>query len=614
MPETLSDAIIERLLAWDVDTIFGIPGDGINGFVEALRKADERVQFIHVRNEEVGALAAVGYAKFTGRLGVCFGTSGPGAAHLLNGLLDARMDQAPVLAITGLTYHDLIGTENLQGVDSDKLLGPVTLYNERVMGPAHVESVVDRACRSALALRGPAHIAIPVDFQSMPMSTAKVSAENVPGHSVPSFDLPVRLPARPRLEAAAQLLESKRKIVILAGAGARGASDELEAIAETLGAPIIKAMLGKDCVPDDSPFVIGGTGHTGTLPAKLAVEECDALLIVGSTMPFLKWYPGPGQAMCVQIDDRPERIGMRYPVDVALAGDARATLQELRPLLAPNPDRSFLESAQSRMAGWKKLMADRGTSADLPMKPQVPAWQLSPLLADDAILCGDAGTVAYWINRQIMLRRGQIFSFSGTNCTMTSGLSYAIGAQVAFPGRQVVAFLGDGSMTMQLGDLLTLVQHRLPVKLIVIKNNTLGLEKWEQMMYLGNPEYGNDLVGPDFVKIAEACGIKGVRIEDPARCSDQLRESLAIDGPVLIECIVDPNEPTIEAPIPGEHAERFFEAMQKGTKDRDTIAREVLANLRQEQRTTPDAVNESTKKLMERLEKKEYEKMGPKKH
>jgi pyruvate dehydrogenase (quinone) len=299
MPYTLSDAVIERLVTWGVDMIFGIPGDGINGFVEALRKADERVRFIHVRHEEVGALAAVGYAKFTGRLGVCFGTSGPGAVHLSNGLMDARMDRAPVLAITGLTYHDLIGTENIQGADSDRLLEPFTVYNERVMGPAHVATVVDSACRSAYGLKGPAHIAIPIDFQSMPVSGEKYSAENVPGHSSPFYEQPLRVPVLSRLHDAAKLLADKRKVVILAGAGARGARDELEAVAERLGAPIIKAMLGKDCVPDDSPYSIGGTGHTGTLPAKLAMEECDALLIVGSTMPFLQWYPKPGQAACI---------------------------------------------------------------------------------------------------------------------------------------------------------------------------------------------------------------------------------------------------------------------------------------------------------------------------
>ena len=607
MPETLSDAVVGRLVAWGVDTIFGIPGDGINGFVEALRKADERMRFVHVRHEEVGALAAVGYAKFTGRLGACFATSGPGAAHLINGLLDAKMDQAPVLAITGLTYHDLIGTANLQGVDSDRLLAPFCVYSERIMGPAHVESAVDEACRRALGLRGPAHLAIPIDFQSMPMDGTKASAENVPGHSAPYFERPVRTPERSRLEAAAKLFSGKRKIAILAGAGARGAGDALEAVAERLGAPIIKAMLGKDCVPDDSPYAIGGTGHTGSLPAKLAMEECDALLIVGSTMPFLQWYPRPGQAACVQIDDRPERIGMRYPVDVGLAGDAGATLRALLPMLPWNEDLSFLEAAQRRMAGWWKLMGERGSRQVRPMKPQVPAWQLSTLLADDAILCGDAGTVAYWINRQVMLRRGQRFSFSGTNCTMAAGLAYAIGAQAAFPGRQVVAFVGDGALTMQLGDLLTLVQHRLPVKVVVLKNDTLALERWEQMMYLGNPEYGNGLIGCDFAGLAAACGILGVRIVDPARCREQLRDALASEGPALIECVVDPNEPALESPIPGEHAERFLEALRRGEPDRDAVAAGVLDSLRQEERTVPEAARGPTRKLMRQLEGKKYE-------
>lgn len=601
--QTLCDALLERLMAWGVDTVFGMPGDGINGFVEALRKKQDQVRFIHVRHEEVGALAAVAYAKLTGKLGVCFGTTGPGAVHLLNGLLDAQMDQVPVLAITGLTYHDLIGSSNLQGADSNKMLEPFTVYNERIMGPTHVHGVTDKACRTALAQRQPVHIAIPIDYQFQPMENAKPSAENVPGHTSPGFQPPVRVPQRELIESAAAVLNGKSKVAILAGVGARGAGDVLEAVAERLGAPIIKSLLGKDVISDDSPYTTGGTGHTSTYASKQVMDECDALLIVGSTMPFLKWYPKPGQAVCVQIDDMPERIGMRYPVASALAGDAAATLQELLPLLQHKQDRSFMEKAQQSMQQWWKLVEAQGNRETLPMKPQVPAWQLSSLLKDDAVILGDAGTVAYWINKNMKLRRGQLFSISGTSCTMASGLSYGIGAQVAFPGRQVVVLAGDGATTMALGDLLTLAQHRLPVKLVVFKNNTLGLEKWEQMSFNGNPEFGNDLIPADFVKIAEGCGIGAVRIEDPRRCHEQLKEALDMPGPVLIECVVDPDEPAMESPLPEEHAEKYKKALEKTDDNKKGLAAELLNSLEQAQQFIPEIADESTRSLMDSLKK-----------
>jgi pyruvate dehydrogenase (quinone)/pyruvate oxidase len=333
---TASDVLVERLLEWGVDTIFGLPGDGINGFMEALRKCHGRLRYIHVRHEEVGAMAAVGYARVTGRLGVCFSTAGPGGAHLLNGLLDAKVEQAPVLAITGMTYHDLVGTSYLQDVDMDHILGTVCLYSERIMGPQHVLNVTDYACRTALANRGPVHLAFPIDYQAAPAESGSRFKRNVPGHTSATFQPPVRLPERSLLEQAAATLEGRTRVAILAGAGARGARRELEAAADKLAAPIIKAQLGKDCVPDDSPYTTGSIAMVGTKPSEEALEQCDALLIVGSTMPYLEFYPQPGQAVCVQIDDKPERIGLRYPVDVGLAGDARATLGALLPLLERN--------------------------------------------------------------------------------------------------------------------------------------------------------------------------------------------------------------------------------------------------------------------------------------
>jgi pyruvate dehydrogenase (quinone) len=541
--QTASDVFADRLIEWGAEVIFGLPGDGINGFMDALRTRGDRIRYIHVRHEEVAAMAAVGYAKFTGRLGVCFATSGPGAVHLMNGLLDAKVEQAPVLAITGMTYHDLIGTSYLQDVNTDYLLNDVALYNQRIMGPQHVTNVVDYAVRTSLTHRGPSHVAFPIDYQAMPADGGSRFRRNVPGHTSAAYRPPLRVPVRQDLEAAAVALQGRAKVAILAGAGARGAGAELEAVADKLGAPVIKAQLGKDCIPDDSPYTTGAIALVGTKPSEEALEQCDALLIVGSTMPYIEFYPSPGQAVCVQIDDKPKRIGLRHPVDVALVGDARATLAELLPLLARNGNRDFLTRAQDGMTEWWALMEERGTSTDLLMKPQVPAWALNEVLAGDAIICGDSGTVTTWAARQIKVRRGQQFSFSGTNCSMAAGLPYAIGAAAAYPGRQVVVFTGDGSLTMQLGDFLTAVQHDLPIKIVVIKNNTLGLIKWEQMIFLGNPEYGVNMAPLDLVKFAEACGARGMHIEDPATCAGQMREAFSWDGPVIIECLVDAHEP-----------------------------------------------------------------------
>ncbi|MFL6052692.1 MAG: thiamine pyrophosphate-dependent enzyme [Actinoallomurus sp.] len=574
-----SDVMVDRLISWGVDTIFGLPGDGINGFMDALRKRHQELRYIHVRHEEVAAMAAVGYAKFTGRLGVCFSTSGPGAAHLLNGLLDARLEQAPLLAITGMSYHDLIGTSYLQDVNTDYMFNDVTLYNQRVMGPAHVVNVTDYACRTALAQRGPAHLAFPIDFQAAPADSGTRFKRNVAGHTSTAFRPPVQVPQRQDLDAAARILSGRTKVAILAGAGARGAGEELEAIADKLAAPIIKAMLGKDCVPDDSPYTTGPIGLVGSRPSEEAMEDCDALLIAGSTMPYIEYYPTPGQAVCVQIDDQPERLGLRYPVDVPLTGDVRATLAALSPLLTPNQDRSFLDRAQEGMREWWALMEERGTRRDLPMKPQVPAWALNEAMAPDAIVCGDSGTVTTWAARQIKIRRGQLFSFSGTNCSMAAGLPYAIGAQTAFPGRQVVVFTGDGSLTMQLGDFLTAVQHHLPIKVVVLKNNTLGLIKWEQMVFLGNPEYGVNVAPIDFVKFAEACGARGLRIDDPAACAEQLNQALGWDGPVIVECVVDQHEPPMPAKVKKDQVQKLLEALRADTPNRNRIALQMVKDV-----------------------------------
>jgi pyruvate dehydrogenase (quinone) len=581
MPETASDLFVERLMEWGVDTVFGLPGDGINGFMEALRKRHDRLRYIHVRHEEVGAMAAVGYARLTGKLGVCFATSGPGAIHLANGLLDARLEGVPLLAVTGMTYHDLIGTHYLQDFDTDYLYSNLAAYNQRIMAPEHIESVLDLACRTALSNRVPVHVAFPIDYQSADAEDLMRYKRNVPGHTTTAWSPPVRTPPMDDLRRAAAVLRGCTKPAILAGQGARGAGAELEQLAETLGAPIAKASLGKDCVPDDSPYVTGGIGVLGTRPTAEAMEGCDAFVIVGSSMPYIEFLPQPGQAVCVQIDDRPERIGLRYPADVGLVGDARATLRALLPILARNDDRSFLEQAQRGTRDWWSLMEQRGTRTETPMKPQVVAWELARALDDDAIVCGDSGQVTYWAT-QMMLRRGQRFVYSGTNCSMAAALPYAIGAQTAFPDRQVVAITGDGSLTMQMGDLATLIQHELPVKLVCFKNNSLGLIKWEQMVFLGNPEYGVDFAPVDFVKVAEGCGATAVHIENPETCGEQLRAALATPGPVVVEAVVDQNEPPMPPKVTTEQAKLMYDALRRGEESRTRIGLTIGRSMLQE--------------------------------
>jgi pyruvate dehydrogenase (quinone)/pyruvate oxidase len=581
MAETVSDHIVSVLLDWGVDTVFGLPGDGINGLVDAFRKEKRRIRYIHCRHEEAAALAACGYAKFTGRLGVCFATAAPGAVHLLNGLYDAKIDGAPVLALTGMTYHDLIGTHYLQDINQDYLFNDVAAFNQRLMGPEHVENLLNLACRTALGNRSVAHVALPIDMQAMPATDWKRFKRNVPGHTSHEYRTPRPVPRRDQIEAAARLLAEKRKIAILAGAGARGARAELEQVAERLAAPIVKPLLGKDCIPDDSPYTTGGIGVVGTRPSSEVMKNCDGLLIVGSSFPYIEFLPQPGQAAGVQIDDRPERIGLRYPIEIGLVGDARETLRELLRVLPRNDDRSFLEQAQRAMGEWWSLMEERAGHQDTPMRPQTIGWHLPDLMEPDAILCGDSGTVTVWQAR-MKLRERQRFSFSGTMCSMAAALPYAIGAQAAYPDRQVVAFTGDGSFTMMLGDFATLVQHDLPVKVVVMKNNTLGLIKWEQMLYLGNPEYGVDLAPVDFVKFAEACGAKGLRIEEPGQARSLLRQALSIPGPVVIECVVDPLEPPWPPEITRDEAQKLLRAMRRGERNTTPIGMTIGRHVAQE--------------------------------
>lgn len=576
MADTAADVLIDTIHDWGVNVIFGLPGDGINGIMEALRKRQDKIQFIHVRHEEAAAFMACGYAKFTGKLGACLATSGPGGIHLLNGLYDAKLDSQPVLALTGMPYHDLTNTYQQQDVELDKLFIDVAKYNARIMGPTHVENVADLACRTALAYRGVAHITFPVDLQDAP-ATKNRSKRNIPHHTSDVFARSARLPDEGDLRRAAEILNSGRKVAILAGQGALHATDELEQVAEKLGAPIIKALLGKAAVPDHSPYTTGSIGLLGTKPSQEALENCDTLLIVGSSFPYIEFYPKPDRAKAVQIELDPMRIGLRYPVEVGLVGDSRRTLQALLPLLKQNGN-GFLKEAQEGMKDWWKLMEERGTRQDKPMKPQVVAWELGKRLRDDAIIVSDSGTIATWSARQIPIKRGQMYSLSGNLATMANGFPYAIAAQIAYPERQCVAFVGDGGFSMLMAEFSTCVKYKLPVKVVVIKNNTLGQIKWEQMVFLGNPEFGVDLEPIDFTLFARACGGRGFTIEDPATCGSIIDEALAAPGPSIIEAVVDPFEPPMPPKITVEQATKFAESLARGEPNRGKIAWTILSD------------------------------------
>src|SRR5437667_883067 len=353
---TAADVLVEALIDWGVEVIFGLPGDGINGVMESLRTHQDKIRFVQVRHEEAAAFMACGYAKFTGKLGVCLATSGPGGIHLLNGLYDAKLDTQPVLAITGLQFHDLIGTYTQQDVALDKLFMDVAVFNERIMGPTHVENITDLACRMACAYHGVSHITFPVDLQEQEIKKRQHSQRNIPHHTSDVYAHSARLPDRADLEKAAEILNGGKKVAILAGRGALNATDELEHTAELLAAPIVKALLGKAEVPDDSPYTTGGIGLLGTKPSQEAMEDCDTLLMVGTSFPYIEFMPKPGQARAVQIELDPMRIGLRYPVEVGLIGDSRKTLQALIPHLQRNKHRGFLKKAQSGMEEWKETM------------------------------------------------------------------------------------------------------------------------------------------------------------------------------------------------------------------------------------------------------------------
>ena len=590
-----ADIIAEALLDWNVDIIFGLPGDGINGFMEALRTRQDKIRFILVRHEESAAFMACAYAKYTGKLGACVATSGPGAIHLLNGLYDAKLDNTPVIAITGSTYSDLMGSSYQQDVNLLQLFSDVSVYNNIITTPEQAEMAVDIACRTAFAQRGVSHLTIPIDIQERKLQ-GKYSRHKVPGHTSDAFVAAGNvLPDRQLLEHAADIINSGNKIVILVGQGALNAGQEVISVAEKIEGPVVKALLGKAVIPDNHPNSIGGIGMLGTEPATDAMSEADTLLMIGTSFPYIEYLPKPGQARGVQIDIKAERIGLRYPVEVGLVGDSKRVLSALLPLLRDRrtnaggsnnnnnnnnhqqylkeeeqqQQHKFLRSKQQSMKEWIELLDRQSKQIDKkkPIKPQTIASAVSEELQDNAIISVDSGTNTIWAARFLNIREGMKFSVSGTLASMACGLPYAIAAQLAYPERQCIAFVGDGGFAMLMSEFATAVQYNLPIKVIILKNNTLGMIRWEQMAFLGNPEFGVEFSPIDFAKIAEACGGIGYTIKEPDDIKPIMKKAISDNTtrkPTIIEAYVDPFEPPMPPKIEPEFVQNMAESFAKG--------------------------------------------------
>jgi pyruvate dehydrogenase (quinone)/pyruvate oxidase len=575
MGQIAADVMITRLAAWGVDTVFGIPGDGINGIMEGKRRQSKKIKFILVHHEEAAAFMATAYAKQTGRIGVCLATSGPGAIHLLNGLYDAKLDHVPVLAITGMQETSVLGTGYQQEVHLEHLFQDVAEYNQMIINAAQLPALVDIAIRTAYSRRGVAHLTLPNDIQIADAGDnpwPSVAPANPPS-TAPILWQPRVRPSDPELDGAAAILNQAKKPAILAGIGARGASSLLERLAETLGAPVIKTLSGKMVLPDDSPYTTGGIGLLGTGPTADLIDEVDTLLMVGTNFPYTKHLPAPGRVKVVQVDIDPTRIGNRLPTDAPLVGDVSTTLEALLPRLQVHSDHSHLNKYQHEMADWRDKMAALESPERDPIAPQYVVSLLDELAADDAVMTCDAGTIATWAARHWTIRGNREFYLSGNLASMAPGLPYAIGIAHVNPGRQVIAYVGDGGFAMLMAEFNTACRYRLPVKVIINNNSSLGQILWEQMV-LGYPEHGVRFENPqpDYAAWATACGGFGIRVDKADNLQVALSEALASPGPAIVDVAVDPNEPPMPGKVTYEQAKKFTEAFLKGQPQKAAIA------------------------------------------
>ncbi len=575
MSATLGDYLWRRLHEWGVRRVFGYPGDGINGLMGALHRAEKDFDYVRVRHEEMSAFMAGAHAKFTGEVGVCIATSGPGAIHLLNGLYDAKMDHAPVLAIVGQQARSAIGSDYQQEVDLANLFKDVASYVGQVIHPAQFRHCIDRAMRIAAAERTVTCLIVPNDLQ-----TLKAVEEQPREHgfviSGVGYSQAEPVPSDDELQQAAQILNAGSKVALLIGQGALRATDEVIQVAEALGAGIAKALLGKAAVPDDLPFVTGAIGLLGTKPSWSMMQECDTLLMVGTCFPYSEFLPEEGQAKAVQIDIEPRNLSMRYPANVNLVGDSARTLRQLLPLLRTKEDRRWRARIEENVAQWWRELERKAMVDADPINPQRIFWELSPRLPDATIICGDCGSHTNWYARDVKIRRGMMASLSGTLATMGSGVPYAIAAKMAYPQRPVLAIVGDGAMQMNGNSELVTVQQywkrwsdpRFVVMVLV--NHDLNQVTWEQRVLVGDPKYreAQNVIDFPYAKYAELLGFEGIRVDKPEHIGAAWERAFNSNRPVLIEFVADPEVPPMPPHITFEQARAYAASLVEGDPNR----------------------------------------------
>jgi pyruvate dehydrogenase (quinone) len=571
MSQTVGDFLVERLHAWGVRRIFGYPGDGINGVFGALNRAKGKIEFVQARHEEMAAFMASAYAKFSGELGVCIATSGPGASHLITGLYDARLDHQPVLAIAGQQARTAIGGHYQQEVDLPSLFKDVAgAFVEQASVPAQVRHLVDRAVRIALGERRVTAIILPNDLQDLPFEEPARKHGTV--HSGVGFSKPKTVPYEADLRRAAEVLNSGEKVAILVGAGALGATDEVIAVADTLRAGAAKALLGKAALPDDLPWVTGSIGMLGTKPSYELMTECDTLLMIGSGFPYSEFLPKEGKARGVQIDLAPDMLSLRYPMEVNLVGDAAETLRALLPLLQQKEDKSWREGIAKGLSKWWETLEKRAMEPANPVNPQRVTWELSPRLPGNVILTSDSGSCANWYARDLKMRRGMMASLSGGLASMGAAVPYAIAAKYAHPDRPVIALVGDGAMQMNnMAELITVskywktwLDHRWIV--CVFNNEDLNQVTWEQRVMEGDPKFDASQQIPNvpYHQFAELIGLKGIYVDTPEGVGPAWDEALAADRPVVINIKTDPEVPPLPPHITFDEAVKLSKTLRKG--------------------------------------------------
>ncbi|MFI9770644.1 thiamine pyrophosphate-requiring protein [Streptomyces sp. NPDC052415] len=581
MSTKVSDHVLQRLREWGVEHVFGYPGDGINGLLAAWGRAENQPCFIQSRHEEMSALQAVGYAKFSGRLGVCVATSGPGAIHVLNGLYDAKLDHVPVLAIVGQTHRTAMGGSYQQEVDLHTLFKDVASdFVETVTVPEQLPNVLDRAIRTAYARRCPTAVIIPGDVQELDYSAPTHDFKMVPS----SLDRSswTAIPSQESLERAAEILNTGDKVAILVGQGAAGARAEVERMAEVLGAGVAKALLGKDVLSDELPYVTGSIGLLGTRPSYELMRDCDTLLTIGSSFPYSQYLPDFGEARGVQIDLEPHMVGMRYPYEVNLVGDARATLERLIPMIDPARGREWFDTVCDNVTHWRDVLERRAKVSADPINPEYVAHVLDPLLPADAIVTSDSGSMANWYARHLTMRPGMRGSLSGTLATMGSAVPYAIGAKFAHPDRPAIALVGDGAMQMNgMAELITAAKYRDqwedPRLVIGIWNNQdLNQVTWEMRAMGGAPSFLPSQALPDvqYASFARSLGLTGIRVEKPEDVEAAWRAGLEADGPAVIEFLTDPAVPPIPPHATWDEMEATAASILKGDADRGSMVKQ----------------------------------------